>query len=89
MKRLVPLLLIAAQCSTLALGQTSKIVPFQQTGGDGSTSVAYQPMPIIFLHGILAGRDTWNLALQEFPSTLGMSSDYAWDHNPVDNQPGQ
>jgi pimeloyl-ACP methyl ester carboxylesterase len=82
MKRLAPLLLIAAECSTLALGQTSKIVPFQQASKDGSTSVAYQPMPIIFLHGIMAGRDTWNLGLQNLPTLLGMSS-YAWQIDPV------
>jgi len=75
--------------SSLVSAQYSQVVLFRKGGVSGSQTLAYQPMPVIFLHGIFAGRDTWNLALQHFPSLLGTGYNYAWSTNPVPNTPGQ
>lgn len=64
--------------------QTTKIVPFTNPDPNVNpqNSIAYQPMPVICVHGILAGRDTWNTTLTNLQAQI--SQQYAWAMtNPV------
>jgi len=71
---------ICSMSISMASAQVSKIIPFQQPGKDGSTSQAYQPMLVIFVHGIASDRSTWSNALVYFQPYF---NNYAWTTSPV------
>ncbi len=87
MKSVKLFIFICSLSISVASAQFSKVIPFRQPGTDGSTSQAYQPMPVIFVHGIGSDRSTWSNALVYLQPCFSLP--YAWTNSPVLSGGGQ